>query len=74
MSAGLRASPFANPYRAREHGAVEAVLLYRAYLAERPELAERARRELAGPCDLACWCRLGDPCHADVLLEVVNAA
>jgi hypothetical protein len=21
---------------------------------------------------LACWCRLGDPCHADVLLELAN--
>lgn len=23
--------------------------------------------------DLGCWCRLGDPCHGDVLIEVVNA-
>ncbi|HVX20909.1 MAG TPA: DUF4326 domain-containing protein [Acidimicrobiales bacterium] len=23
--------------------------------------------------DLACWCPLDQPCHADVLLEVVNA-
>lgn len=22
--------------------------------------------------DLACWCRLGAPCHADVLLEIAN--
>lgn len=22
--------------------------------------------------DLACWCRIGDPCHADVLLELAN--
>lgn len=22
--------------------------------------------------DLACWCRPGDPCHADVLLELAN--
>jgi len=21
---------------------------------------------------LACWCKLGDPCHADVLLELAN--
>jgi len=27
------------------------------------------RRELAGH-DLACWCPLDEPCHADVLLEV----
>jgi hypothetical protein len=23
--------------------------------------------------DLACWCRLDQPCHADVLLEVANS-
>ncbi len=24
--------------------------------------------------DLACWCPLDQPCHADVLLEIANAA
>lgn len=33
--------------------------------------AEMIRRELAGR-DLACWCRLDQPCHADVLLEIAN--
>jgi hypothetical protein len=23
--------------------------------------------------NLACWCKLGEPCHADVLLELANA-
>ncbi|GAB3166737.1 hypothetical protein GCM10027059_26160 [Myceligenerans halotolerans] len=23
--------------------------------------------------DLACWCPLGEPCHADVLLEIANS-
>ena len=30
------------------------------------------RAELAGK-DLACWCSLDQPCHADVLLELANA-
>jgi hypothetical protein len=30
------------------------------------------RRELAGQ-HLACWCKVGDPCHVDVLLWVANA-
>jgi hypothetical protein len=30
------------------------------------------RAELAGH-DLACWCPLDQPCHADVLLEIANA-
>jgi hypothetical protein len=29
------------------------------------------RTELRGK-DLACWCKAGDPCHADVLLELAN--
>ena len=28
--------------------------------------------ELRGK-DLACWCAVGSPCHADVLLEIANA-
>lgn len=27
--------------------------------------------ELRGK-DLACWCKDGDPCHADILLELAN--
>lgn len=29
-------------------------------------------RELRGK-NLACWCKLHEPCHADVLLEIANA-
>lgn len=36
------------------------------------ELRAAARRQLRG-CNLACWCRLDNPCHADVLLRVANA-
>lgn len=32
---------------------------------------EEIRTELAGK-DLACWCPLDQPCHADVLLELAN--
>ncbi len=30
-----------------------------------------ASKHLRGK-DLACWCRLDQPCHADVLLEIAN--
>lgn len=33
---------------------------------------EAIRRELVGR-DLACWCPLDGPCHADILLEIANA-
>ena len=29
------------------------------------------RKALAGK-DLACWCKPGEPCHADVLLRIAN--
>ncbi len=33
---------------------------------------ETARAELRGK-NLGCWCKLGEACHADVLLEIANA-
>lgn len=35
-------------------------------------LARESLHLLAGR-DLACWCPLDQPCHADVLLELANA-
>ena len=37
-----------------------------------PFAIEDVRRELHGK-NLACWCPLDQPCHAQVLLEVANA-
>jgi hypothetical protein len=45
------------------------------------ERAVEAFREDANALDvsqlrgknLACWCKPGDPCHADVLLEIANS-
>jgi hypothetical protein len=69
-----RPSRWGNPFAARDaddRGRV--VALYRAFI-HRPEnagLRKAARRELRGR-NLACWCPLDGPCHADVLLEVAN--
>ncbi|SKO19942.1 Uncharacterised protein [Mycobacteroides abscessus subsp. abscessus] len=43
-------------------------------LAEQPPVPtpDEIRAELRGR-DLACWCPLDQPCHADVLLEIANA-
>jgi len=35
------------------------------------KMARRDRRHLRGK-NLACWCPLDKPCHADVLLEIAN--
>jgi hypothetical protein len=33
---------------------------------------DQVREELRGR-DLACYCPLGEPCHADVLIEIANS-
>lgn len=47
-----------------------AVAMFRAWVVFQ-RLAPQIRSELRGR-DLACWCRLDQPCHADVLLEIAN--
>lgn len=50
-----------------------AVNFYRRFLKTETgrKLCLDARRELRGK-NLACWCRPGAPCHADLLLEIAN--
>lgn len=43
------------------------------HLSGRYPSVDEIRAELAGR-DLACWCPLDQPCHADVLLELANDA
>ena len=48
------------------------VFWYEAWITRMaPALAQDAVAFLAGR-DLACWCPLGQPCHADVLLKIAN--
>lgn len=37
-----------------------------------PTTVDDVRRELRGK-NLACWCALDQPCHADVLLKIANS-
>lgn len=37
-----------------------------------PPSREKIREALAGH-NLACWCRPGTPCHADILIELANS-
>ena len=70
-----RESKWGNPHRVGAEGVPDnaaAVALYREHVAQHPEIAEAARRELRGKV-LCCWCPLDKPCHADVLLELANA-
>lgn len=49
--------------------AAHAVALYRA--CAWAGWSEDIKRELRGK-NLACWCPLDQPCHADVLLDIAN--
>jgi hypothetical protein len=70
-----RPSKWGNPFRIdARHDAAEQVRAFARWLARAPAgiaLARAARKELAGK-SLACWCRLEQPCHADILLAVAN--
>ncbi len=52
-----------------------AVALFDAWLhyVYGPGVEAQIARELGGR-DLACWCPLDQPCHADVLLKIANPA
>lgn len=51
----------------RESAIADAIERFRADIAHRaPDLTPIRGR------DLACWCPLDQPCHADVLLELAN--
>jgi hypothetical protein len=71
-----RPSKWGNPFRIDAGTSrTEAIERYSRALAEGsdvlPFTAADVVRELAGH-DLACWCSLDVPCHADVLLAVAN--
>lgn len=54
----------------------QAVAFYKKRLernkAFRPDIWEYKVKRLKGK-NLACWCALDEPCHADALLELVNS-
>ena len=75
-----RGSKWGNPYRVGDHPLGDK--RYTPYTPETAAAEFRQRgctgsfgqeivRELKGK-DLACWCPLDKPCHADVLLEIAN--
>jgi hypothetical protein len=69
-----RPSRWGNPFSIADAGSrAEAVARYRVWVAapEQADLRAAARRELAGKV-LCCWCPLGGPCHAEVLIDIAN--
>lgn len=67
-----RSTKWGNPYPVQPgRTAAMAKAAFRMHLMSNPSLREMAARELRGR-NLACWCKAGEPCHADVLLEFAN--
>lgn len=50
----------------------DAVECFRLMMLEKSEFIAEAKAGLAGK-DLACFCALDQPCHADILLELANS-
>jgi len=76
-----RPGKFGNPFAVtNERTQAEAVAAFRTWLTvdgctagepERKHLVLESLHELRGK-NLACYCKEGTPCHADVLLELAN--
>ena len=70
-----RPGKWGNPYQVSVFGRKWALELYEDWIANEIEIApgnlEEIKEALGGK-DLACWCPLDQPCHADILLELAN--
>jgi hypothetical protein len=82
-----RAGPYGNPFTVEQYGLTEALRRFREWVTD-PNAQPVARITRAGRVkihqpitpmiealrgkDLACFCRLDQPCHADILLELAN--
>ena len=63
-----RPTQWGNPFDETNSGSVHPALRFACEVAPLLDVSE-----LRGK-NLACWCRLDQECHADVLLEIANAA
>jgi len=76
-----RGSKFGNPFKITEdRTAAETVTAFKIWLTvdgvhagipEKKAAILDNIEEIRGK-DLACWCKIGKPCHADILLEIAN--
>jgi Domain of unknown function (DUF4326) len=79
-----RSTRFGNPFKVGDDGVPDAATAVRLFekLLQRTDIGgsdeffiftpERLRQDL-GAMNLACWCPLDQPCHADVLLRIANS-
>jgi hypothetical protein len=60
-------------FYAERNGETHALAAAPAIEAKAPPTVAEIRERLAGK-NLACWCKIGEPCHGDVLLKIANAS
>lgn len=69
-----RPGRWGNPFRAAgAYTAAQAVADFKTQLLADPRKVDDVIAHLRGK-NLACWCALDQPCHADVLLQTANPA
>jgi hypothetical protein len=66
-----RPTKWGNPFPVADSHSV-AVEKFSNWVHEQPYLIREIKENLAGR-DLMCWCPVGVPCHADVLLAIANS-
>lgn len=67
-----RGSKWGNPFMVSKNTTLDDVLLnYTLYIYRKLTKGDLHLKELKGK-NLACWCSLDKPCHADILLELAN--
>ena len=72
-----RPSVWGNCFDYRDYGRAEAVERFEKVIDKATHGAylhtDTIRHLLKGK-NLACWCSIGEPCHADILLKIANGA
>ncbi|MCH7225039.1 DUF4326 domain-containing protein [Haloferula sp. A504] len=76
-----RRSRFGNPFKIGENGMTrsEAIAMFKRWInGDMPDFEAERRQKLLDSLpeirgmDLACYCKPGEQCHADILLEMAN--
>ena len=67
-----RPTRWGNPWRIEEYGIEICLARFSQYVYARLA-ADPTWLDLLRKKNLACWCRLEDSCHADILLQLANA-
>ena len=63
-----RPTRFGNPFGLREYDRATSLRLYEEWLDEKLAADPTFLDELRG-MDIACWCKLTDACHADIIIR-----